>query len=151
MSASKKRKISGLSGLQLDLALAQLRKLRSSVIIEEVPESDPTPADTFTDQLDSMIATLESRANNPLSLSFSAADDKALERFNIVRKGLLYLHPEVTLQEAIIASRTVGSDKLWSNDNMYNHLSFLASSFTDKICFHSLTSSDILWLTAVTE
>ncbi|KAM6496492.1 hypothetical protein JOM56_006965 [Amanita muscaria] len=130
--SSKKRKISGLSGLELDLALTQLRKLRSSVIVEEVPESDPAPADTFTDQLDSMIATLESRTNSPLSLSFSAADDTALERFNIVRKGLLYLHPEDTLRDAIITSRIVGSDKLWSNDNMYKHLAFLASSFTDK-------------------
>jgi hypothetical protein len=70
MSSSKKRKISGLSGLELDLALTQLRKLRSSVIVEEVPESDPladpTPADTFTDQLDTMIATLESRTQTPL-------------------------------------------------------------------------------------
>ncbi|KAF8716601.1 hypothetical protein AX14_012294 [Amanita brunnescens Koide BX004] len=81
-----------------------------------------------TDRLDRMIATLESRA----SFSFSAADDKDLERFNIVRKGLLYLHPEGTLRDAIIASRIVGSDKLWSNDNMYKHLAFLASSFTDK-------------------
>ena len=71
MSLSKKRKISGLSGLELDLALTQLRKLRSSVIVEEVPESDPTPADTFTDQLDSMIATLESRTNSSLVQPFS--------------------------------------------------------------------------------
>ncbi len=66
MSSSKKRRISCLSGLELDLALAQLRKLRSSVIVEEVPESDPTPADTFTDQLNSMIVALESRTNSPL-------------------------------------------------------------------------------------
>lgn len=66
MSTSKKRKISSLSGLELELTLAQLRKLRSSIIVEEVPEFDPTPADTSTDQLDSMIATLESRVNNPL-------------------------------------------------------------------------------------
>ena len=49
MPASKKRKISGLSGLELDMALTQLRKLRSSVNGEEVPESDPTPTDTFTE------------------------------------------------------------------------------------------------------
>ena len=64
--ASKRRKISGLSGLELDLALTQLRKLRSSVIVEEAQESDPTPTDTFTEQLDSMITTLESRVNDPL-------------------------------------------------------------------------------------
>ena len=66
MSATKKRKISGLSGLELDLALNQLRKLRSSAIVEEVPESDPAPVDTSTDKLDSMITALESRVNSPL-------------------------------------------------------------------------------------
>jgi hypothetical protein len=66
MSATKKRKISGLSGLELDLALTQLRQLRSSAIVEEVPESDAAPVDTFTDQLDSMITALESRVNSPL-------------------------------------------------------------------------------------
>lgn len=71
MSALKKHKISGLSGFELDLALTQLWKLCLSVVVEELSESDPTPADTFTDQLDDMIATLETRANNPLvRLSF---------------------------------------------------------------------------------
>ena len=40
MQASKKRKI---SGLELDMTLTQLRKLRSSVIVEGVPKSEPTP------------------------------------------------------------------------------------------------------------
>jgi len=66
MSASKKRKISGLNGFKLELALIQLRKLRSSAVIIEVPESDPAPADTFMDQLDSMITTLETRLDDPL-------------------------------------------------------------------------------------
>ena len=47
---------------------------------------------------------------------------------------MLFLHSEDTLREAIIASRTAGSDTLWSNDNLYKHLSFLASSFTNKVC-----------------
>lgn len=71
LSAPKKRKISGLSVLELDLALTQLKRLRSSVIVEiveEVPELDTTPADAFTDELDSMIATLESRISSPLVL-----------------------------------------------------------------------------------
>lgn len=107
MSASKKRKTSGLSGLKLDLTLTQLRKLRSS---KRCRSPNPAPAGTFADQLDSMIATLGSRVNNlgryfltsfamppfSWSLSFSAANYKVLERFNIVRKGLLYLHPEAT-------------------------------------------------------
>jgi hypothetical protein len=66
MPTSKKRKISSLSGLELELALARLRKLRSSLVVEEVPESDPKPADTFIDEIDSMIGKLELRMNNPL-------------------------------------------------------------------------------------
>ena len=150
--SSKKHKISGLSGLELGLTLISSGSSVLLLLLKRYLRSDPTPADTFTDQLDSMISILESRANSPLvrpyfmfsphlqyltsrkSLSFSAADDKALERFNIIRKGLLYLHPEDTLlRDAIIVSQTIGSDNLWSN----KHLAFLASSFTDKICFHS--------------
>lgn len=63
---------------------------------------------------------------------------------------MLYLQPEDTLREAINASRNVGSDKLWSNDNMYKHLSFLANSFTNKVRFLCLTSSDVLQLTVAT-
>ena len=66
MSATKKRKISGLSGLEVDITLTQLRKLRSSAVIQEVPVSDAAPVDTITDQLDRMITALESRVNSPL-------------------------------------------------------------------------------------
>ena len=59
MSATKKRKISVLNGLELDMTLTQLRKLCSSAVIEEVPESEVA-------QLDSMITALESRVNSPL-------------------------------------------------------------------------------------
>ena len=62
-TTGKKRKISDPGGSKLDLALAQLRELR--VLFNEVLESDPTPADTLTNQLDVMIATLESRVNSP--------------------------------------------------------------------------------------
>ena len=64
MSASTKHKISGLSGLELGLALAQLRKLRASVRVEEVPAAEPDPE--LADQLDDMIATLQSRVRDPL-------------------------------------------------------------------------------------
>jgi hypothetical protein len=45
MSAPKKQKIIGLSESDLHLALTHLRKLRSSLDSEEVPESDPTLVD----------------------------------------------------------------------------------------------------------
>ena len=66
MPPAKKRKISGLSGLELELAVTQLRKLRSSFLVEDVPESDPMPADTLVDEIDSLVGKLESRLNDPL-------------------------------------------------------------------------------------
>ena len=66
MTGFTKRKISGLTGVELQLALQQLRKIRSSIVVEEVQESDPgAPEDTFADELESMMATLEARQNDP--------------------------------------------------------------------------------------
>ena len=65
MTGFTKRKISGLTGVELQVALEQLRKIRSNIVVEEVPESDPAPEDTFADELESMIATLEARQNDP--------------------------------------------------------------------------------------
>ena len=103
-------------GLELDLALS----------VEEVPE--PYPSRQLTHSRTSSIAWWWPHSNHELtapryghyfltsvplqSPSFSAAEDTALERFNIVRKGLLYLQPEDTLRDAIIASRIVGCNKL---------------------------------------
>ena len=66
MYAAKKRKISSLSGLELEMSLTRLRKLRKTLIPEEVSESDAISTDTFSDRLDNMIALLESRVNDPL-------------------------------------------------------------------------------------
>ena len=66
MSTSKKRKISGLSGLELELSLVQLRKLRKTIIFEDVVESDPPPTDPLGDELDKLIGLLESRIKDPL-------------------------------------------------------------------------------------
>lgn len=65
MYAAKKCKISG-SGLELEMSLTQLRKLRKTLIPEEVPESDAISTDTFSDRLDNMITLLKSQVNDPL-------------------------------------------------------------------------------------
>ena len=66
---------------------------------------------------------------------------KDLERFNIVQKGLLYLRPEATVRDALLGLSGLKICNLWTNDNMYKHLVFLASSFMVKVCFHSLTQT----------
>ena len=59
MSTAKKRKVSGLSGLELEMSLTLLRNLRTTLNSED---GGPTPSD----QLDQVIALLESRTNDPL-------------------------------------------------------------------------------------
>ncbi|KAI0058486.1 hypothetical protein BV25DRAFT_1919362 [Artomyces pyxidatus] len=105
MPGSKKRKISGLKVAESD--------------------SDPTPTDTLTDQIDNLIAALELRV---LSLSFAAANEEAMGRLNIVEKGRLILRGGADLRQPTVASLSVGSDKFWSNDHFFQHLSFLLNT-----------------------
>ncbi|KAG6916683.1 hypothetical protein DXG01_005805 [Tephrocybe rancida] len=131
-SASKKRKISGLSGLELELSLVQLRKLRKTIVFDDVLESEPTPSDTLGDDLDKVIALLESRTKDPLSLSFSAVNESNLDRLNITLAGMLVLQGQEKLRDAIESTRELGVAELWSNENMYKHLSFLSNTYSNN-------------------
>ncbi|TEB33909.1 hypothetical protein FA13DRAFT_1763439, partial [Coprinellus micaceus] len=105
--------MSGLSGLELERSLTQLRKLRKTLIFEEVSESDPTPTDTLSDKLDKVIALLESRTHDPL----------VSDQLNVTRGGLLIPQGEDELRSAIESTRNCGSDKL--------HLAFLSNTYTN--------------------
>ncbi|KAI0723064.1 hypothetical protein C8Q76DRAFT_794042 [Earliella scabrosa] len=148
MTGSTKRKISGLTGVELQLALQQLQQIRSSIMVEEVPESDPAPEDTFADELESMIATLEARQNDPSSLSFSYANVEALDRLNIRCVGDLRLQSNLT--EAVAASSALGSDQLWSNEHMLNHLVFLHKSFANETATAARMFIDAFFFRATT-
>ncbi|KAF6744292.1 hypothetical protein DFP72DRAFT_1095284 [Ephemerocybe angulata] len=115
---TKKHKASDLSGLELESSIAHLRNYRSSLIAEDVPESE-SDSMAAVNELDGIIGTLESRLNEPSS-------------YNIEQKGMLKLKPWDELREAIATSRDIGSGELWSNDMMYKHLLFLFGSFKDK-------------------
>ncbi|EAU91843.1 hypothetical protein CC1G_04610 [Coprinopsis cinerea okayama7 len=131
MSASKKRKISGLSGLELELSLVQLRKLRKTIVFEDVLELEATETDTLGDELDKVIALLETRTKEPLSLSFSAVNETNLGRLNITQAGMLFLQDQEKLRDAIESTRQLGATELWSNGNMYRHLSFLSNTYNN--------------------
>ncbi|TEB33894.1 hypothetical protein FA13DRAFT_1789696 [Coprinellus micaceus] len=120
MSTGKKRRISGLDGLELQRSLTQLRTLRKTLAFEGISESDPTPTDTLSDKLDKVIALLESRTHDPL----------VLDQLNVTRGGVL-IPQEDKLRSAIESTRNRGSDKLWSDENMYKHLTFLSNTYTN--------------------
>ena len=66
--SSKKRKLSGLTGLELRLAYQSLLKLKKSIVYEESEESEESeedPPESFEEQLDRMLSLLGSRLEGP--------------------------------------------------------------------------------------
>ena len=67
------------------------------------------------------------------SLSFSAADKNVLDWLNITWAGMLVLHGQDELRDAIEPTRELGTAELWSDENMYKHLSFLSNTYTNMV------------------
>ena len=61
--SSKKRKLSGLSGLELQLAYNSLLKLKKSIVYEEAEEEGPPEG--FEQQVDTMLSLLGSKLEGP--------------------------------------------------------------------------------------
>ncbi|KAF7983608.1 hypothetical protein HWV62_20520 [Athelia sp. TMB] len=95
-----------MSARELDLALAQLRRLRASM----------PPADAA--QLPQVRPSFTDDPAQPLP------DEDALDARSIVRRGILRLHPDAA--RAIATARTAGVDELWSHAHLVAHLAFLA-------------------------
>jgi hypothetical protein len=62
--SSKKRKLSGLSGLELQLAYNSLLKLKKSIAYEESKEEECPPGG-FGQQVDMMLSLLGSKLEGP--------------------------------------------------------------------------------------
>ena len=70
MSHSKKRKFSGLSGLELRMAYDALRKLRASfALVDEESESEADTSELtpegFEEQVDTMLSVMGSKLQEP--------------------------------------------------------------------------------------
>ncbi|KIJ51002.1 hypothetical protein M422DRAFT_204014 [Sphaerobolus stellatus SS14] len=127
---SKKRKLSGLSSVELLLAYNSLLKLKKSIVYEESEEdsgadpNEPAP-EGFEQQVNTMLSLLGSRLEGPQSLTFSSMTLEDLTKLNITFAGTLSLKPN--LEERIAATTSLGQDKLWSSPNMYRQLHLLES------------------------
>jgi hypothetical protein len=70
MPPIKKRKLSGLSGLELQLAYSSLLKLKKTIVYEESEEdlevdpNEPAP-ESFEQQVDTMLSLLGSKLEGP--------------------------------------------------------------------------------------
>ncbi|KAF7971847.1 hypothetical protein HWV62_19779 [Athelia sp. TMB] len=125
---STTRKITSMSARELDLALAQLRRLRASMRGEQQPPADADPS--FTACADAQ----------PLP------DEDALDALHIVRRGILRLHPDAA--RAIAAARTAGADELWSHAHLVAHLAFLVRTTAHNDTAPARTVIDALFFRA---
>ena len=62
--SSKNRKLTGFSGLELQLAYNSLLKLKKSIVYEE-SEEEECPPEGFEQQVDTMLSLLESKLEGP--------------------------------------------------------------------------------------
>ncbi|KAF8332431.1 hypothetical protein F5887DRAFT_996797 [Amanita rubescens] len=121
--SSKKRKLSSLSGLELQLAYNSLLKLKKSIVYEESEEEGP-PED-FEQQVDTMLSLLGSKLEGPQSLTFSRMTAEHLTKLKIVSTGFIDLKPNS--EERIAATASLGQSELWSSANLYRQLHLLES------------------------
>ena len=141
MPRTKKRKLSGLSGLELQLAYSSLLKLKKTIVYEESEEdseADPNePAqESFEQQVDTMLSLLGSKLEGPQvrlelrngsprthslqSLAFSSMTAEYLTKLKITFTGFIALKPNS--EKRIGATTSLGEDELWSSANLYRQL-----------------------------
>ncbi|KIJ06849.1 hypothetical protein PAXINDRAFT_19947 [Paxillus involutus ATCC 200175] len=97
---SKKRKLSGLTGMELRVAYNSLLKLKKAIVYEESEEEEdpdaPSP-ESFEEQVDTMLSLLGSKLEGPQSLTFSSMTMEDLAKLKIQFTGFINLKPNVTI------------------------------------------------------
>ncbi|KAG1727127.1 hypothetical protein EDB19DRAFT_1750969 [Suillus lakei] len=122
---STKRKLSGLSGLQLQLAYNSLLKLRQTIVYEASKEEEDSNEEDFEQQIDTMLCLLGSKLEGPMSFTFSGVTIEDLTKLKIKLTGRLRLKPD---RDTRIAETTsLGQSALWSSENLYRQLNLLES------------------------
>ncbi|KAG2064150.1 hypothetical protein BDR04DRAFT_1162883 [Suillus decipiens] len=107
----RERKVSGLSGFELQQAYNSLIKLRQYAVYETCEEGDPDD-DNYEEQIDSFF-------------TFPSMNATDLTEFNILFTGQLILKPN--LNERVAATTSLGQNELWSSKNIYRQLLLLES------------------------
>jgi hypothetical protein len=145
-----KRKFSGLSGLELQLAYNAVFKLKETFsYVESVnPEGALVPNDDFDQRVLEILAIFEARMKIATgttlvmrrvsttyflkSLSFSNLDSDNLSKLNITFAGSISLKSD--LDERIATTSSLKEDDLWSSKNLYRQLNLLESLVARSVC-----------------
>ncbi|KAJ3562642.1 hypothetical protein NP233_g9447 [Leucocoprinus birnbaumii] len=117
---NKKRKISGLSGIELEQALHSLKQFRKTIGDTEAGADEPGAV--FLDDLDDMIARMEIKFTQPQAFNFSVSEE-TLAKLGLKESSNLILksnHSELAEQ-----SRLIAENDAWSSTQLYGHLELL--------------------------
>ncbi|KAE9401740.1 hypothetical protein BT96DRAFT_817563 [Gymnopus androsaceus JB14] len=119
----KKRKISGLSSIELMQACTVLKQLRRSLVTgEEEEDTDNQIEEDFSqNKLEDMI--MQSKMPGTRTFNFSNATKETLTKLNIIQQCSLILKSDS--KERLKQSKSIGKDELWSSAHMYLHLMLL--------------------------
>ncbi|CAA7270463.1 unnamed protein product [Cyclocybe aegerita] len=126
MQPTKRKRTSGLTGIELAIALAALKKLAEKArqelnmnAMQQDPELELVEEAVLT-QIEELMAVLQARAASPQSYSFSG---ELLEDLKIQFSGTLALKGDAPGRGAL--TDNLGTDKLWSATTLLAHLRFL--------------------------
>ena len=131
----KKHKMSGLSGLELELVYQSLKSLQNTVFEDQELSADDDGKPDFAEVLTDLLGMMRARLDGPQvwpsadgdppyrsvqDISFSSLTHDHLSRLNILWATDLRLKPD--LAEQVKKIQVVGKDDIWSSENLYCHL-----------------------------
>ncbi|KIL56190.1 hypothetical protein M378DRAFT_1038874 [Amanita muscaria Koide BX008] len=134
-NTNKRKKTSGLTGLELRMAYQSLISVKSLLktvtATNEVDASDDLQSQEnlitfepdFEETLAKMLEMMKSKLDGPQALSFSGMTEEALSKLNITLGGSLKLKTDYKVRVA--ATEELGMTEHWSSEGLYRHLRVL--------------------------
>ncbi|CAA7261045.1 unnamed protein product [Cyclocybe aegerita] len=132
---NKRKKMSGLTGLELRMAYQSLISVKSFLktltATNEVGASDDpqvqenliTFEPDFEETLTKMLHMMESKLDGPQVLAFSGMTEEDLSKLNIAYGGSLKLKTDYKVR--VDATEELGKTEHWSSEGLYRHLRVL--------------------------
>ncbi|KAF8891464.1 hypothetical protein CPB84DRAFT_1837410 [Gymnopilus junonius] len=122
LSPPKRKRQSGLTGVELAIALEALKNLAAKARFELNTKAEGDRS-TVLSHIEKLTALLQARADGPQIYSFSGMTGDLLDDLQVRFSGILKLKDDAASTAAL--SDTLGNDQLWSATTLLTHLRFL--------------------------
>ncbi|KAF8882604.1 hypothetical protein CPB84DRAFT_1838174 [Gymnopilus junonius] len=150
LSPPKRKCQSGLTGIELAIALEALKNLAAKARFElntkveggpELELDDDEDEGTVLSHIEKLTALLQARADGPQIYSFSGMTGDLLDDLQVRFSGILKLKDDAASTVAL--SDTLGNNQLWFATTLLTHLHFL-----ENLVPHCNKSMTCLWINA---